>query len=308
MDSKSIGIMKPNRIGKGEVHMALVQFNFKSQSVSRYVNVIVILPTDSLSFYGPAEAEARGQNPILGVQKEVYKNGIKFQTVYVYHGGGEDNSVNTRYAALERAAQDNKVMLVCPDIQFFGTDCAGGKYFTYLTEELPVVMQTLFPSSDKREDNFVMGYAMGANVALGAAIIRPELFNTCLDISGGIGLTLKTETIIDELNSEHFKTFVPSYRIAFGDSDAFKGSKYDLYPIAEKNINNGADLCNIIIACGSEEFIRARVEDDVKCLQQLKHPVEYICDEGFDHNWKMWDKYLIKGLDKLLPLKRDYLY
>ena len=115
--------------------MALVQYNYKSQSLNRNVSFTVILPTDGLSFYDPSEAQARGQNPIGRTVADTYELGMKFQTVYVYHGGGEDQSVTGRYIALERAAQENKVMMVCPDIQFFGVDCAGGKYFTYLTEE-----------------------------------------------------------------------------------------------------------------------------------------------------------------------------
>lgn len=288
--------------------MALIQYNYKSQCVGRNVNVTVILPTDGLSFFEPSEARERGHNPIAPPPRDVYRPGMGFQTVYLYHGGGEDNSVSGRYAALERAAQENRVMLVCPDIQFFGTDSAGGKYFTYLTEELPTVMQTIFPSSPKREDNFVMGYAMGANVALGAAVIRPDLFRACVDISGGIGMTLKTQTLVDELNSNHFKTFVPSYQIAFGPSESFPGSAFDLFPIAKKFREQGRELSEFILACGSKEFIRERVEGDVHALKELGYTIRYICAEGYDHNWEMWEKYMLLAFKELLPLKRKYLY
>ena len=73
----------------------------------------------------------------------------------------------------------------------------------------------MLPSSPKREDNFVMGYAMGGNVALGVSILRPELFSACLDISGGIGMTLDTDTLVEELAGDHFRTFMPSYQVAF---------------------------------------------------------------------------------------------
>lgn len=53
-------------------------------------------------------------------------------------------------------------MLVTPNIaNSFGADaCYGVPYQTFVTEELPLVIQTLFASSPKREDNFIMGYAM----------------------------------------------------------------------------------------------------------------------------------------------------
>lgn len=288
--------------------MARLQYNFKSQSVGRNVNVTIVLPTDGLSFFDPSEAEQRGQNPITHPLQYCYRPGMKFQTVYVYHGGGEDDSMNIRYAALERAAQENKVMLVCPDIQFFGTDSPGGKYFTYLSEELPCVVQTLFPSSPKREDNFVMGYAMGANVALGVSILRPQLFCACLDISGGIGMTLQTSTMVEELSGDHFKKYMPSYHIAFGSPEEFPGSAYDLYPAAKRHKASGQKLTDFILVCGSKEFIRKRVEDDAARLQELEYPVTYICVEGYDHDWKTWDEYTMRGLRELLPLKREYLY
>lgn len=288
--------------------MSLFQYNFKSQSVGRNVNITFILPTDGLSFFDPAEAEQRGQNPITRPFQYTYRPGMKFQTVYVYHGGGEDNSISARYAALERVAQENKVMLVCPDIQFFGTDCPGGKYFTYLTEELPCIAQTLFPSSPKREDNFVMGYAMGANVALGTAILRPDLFRACMDISGGIGMTLQTSTLVEELESDHFRTYMPSYQIAFGNPESFPGSAYDLYPPARRFKEEGRELTEFILVCGSKEFIRQRVEDDAARLKEIGYQVTYLCPEGYDHDWRTWDEYMARGLNELLPLKREYLY
>lgn len=288
--------------------MALLQYNFKSQCVGRNVNVTIVLPTDGLSFYDPSEAERYGHNPITKVMQDTYRTGMKFQTVYVYHGGGEDNSVTNRFAALERAAQENKVMLVCPDIQFFGTDCAGGNYFTYLTQELPRVIQTILPSSPKREDNFVMGYAMGANVALGVSILRPDLFSACVDISGGIGMTLQTSTMVEELAGDHFRRYMPSYLIAFGEAENFPDSAYDLYPVAKRKKESGEALTDFTIICGSKEFIRKRVEDDVKQLQELGYPVQYLCLEGYDHDWRTWNEYLVRVLDEILPLKRCYLY
>lgn len=288
--------------------MALIHYDYKSQSIERNVPVTIILPTDELSFYDPAESAARGQNPMGQKKRYMYKPGMKFQTVYLCHGGGKNYSVTARYAALERFAQENRVMVVCPDFQFFGTDCAGGKYFTYLTEELPTIIQTVFPSSPKREDNFVMGYAMGANVALGMAVLRPDLYSACLDISGGIGMTLDTQTLVEEMKSEHFRTFMPSYKVAFGEPEDFPGSTYDLYAAAVRNKKEKKDLPLFILACGSKEFIRKRVEGDVAKLQELEYPVQYILAEGFDHDWKMWDKYLCEGLSTLLPLKHDYLY
>jgi putative tributyrin esterase len=70
---------------------------------------------------------------------------------------------------------------------------------TFITEELPTVIQTLFTSSEKREDNFIMGYAKGSNVALVAAITRPDRYYVRMDISGGIGMTMDAGVLKGEL-------------------------------------------------------------------------------------------------------------
>ena len=35
---------------------------------------------------------------------------------------------------------------------------------------------------------------------------------------------------------------------------------------------------------------------------------EYICAEGYDHDFRLWNDYIEIGLDRLLPLKRDAIY
>ena len=58
------------------------------------------------------------------------------------------------------------------------------------------------------------------------------------------------------------------------------------------------------MVCGSREFIRERVEGDVKALRELGVEVEYELAEGYDHNFDMWEHYLQVMLDEWLPLKR----
>ena len=108
---------------------------------------------------------------------------MKFQTVYLIHGGGDDDTLTYRYSNVEEAAQRNHVMLVTPNIaNSFGYDAKYAiPYMSFITEELPTVIQSLFASSPAREDNFIMGYAMGGNVALGCAINRPDRYAACLD-------------------------------------------------------------------------------------------------------------------------------
>ena len=288
--------------------MGILRMNYRSQAIGRWVDVTVVYPTDNLSYY---EEKPLPDSPVpAGPRRELYRPGMKFQTVYLIHGGGDDDSTPYRYTNIERYAQSHHVMLVTPDVSnSFGIDTAYGvKYMTFLTEELPVVIRSLFASSGKREDNFVMGFAMGGNVALGLALTRPDLYGYCVDMSGGIGMTLNNETLKKEIVSDHFSKRFPLFSNSFGSPENVDGSAFDLYAAVKRHQAEGVDLTPVDILCGADEFIRARVEDDVRILRSLDYPVRYFCPEGYVHDYRLWDDYFRIALDEWLPLKNRPIY
>ena len=289
--------------------MGLIHFNYRSQTLGYYVNISVVYPTDDLTYFDPAVSDKREQGRCTADGKALYRPGMKFQTVYLLHGGGDDDTLTYRYTNAERYAQRNRVMLVTPNIaNSFGVDTAYGvAYQTFLAEELPVVIQSLFASSPRREDNFIIGYAMGGNVALGTALMHPEKYAACVDISGGIGMTMSTQTIRQELNMDHFRNDFRLYCTTFGPSSGIEGSRFDVASQAEAHRRAGHEASKFFIACGSREFIRSRVEEDVRLLRETGYDVSYEVAEGYDHDFDMWDKYIAKALDEYLPLKRRVL-
>ncbi len=191
--------------------MSMMRFNYRSEAIGGYVDISIVYPTDNYSYYDETQGVRHHHAPGAPTKAPLVP-GMKFQTIYLLHGGSDDDSLTYRYTNAERFAQRNNVMLVTPDIRTsFGADTNYGiSYATFLTEELPVVMQTLFASSPKREDNFIMGYAMGGNAALGAAIRRPDLYHTCVDISGGIGYTLNTPNAAGRTGRRAFPYLLPA--------------------------------------------------------------------------------------------------
>ncbi|HAX40816.1 MAG TPA: hypothetical protein DCY10_08085 [Clostridiales bacterium] len=286
--------------------MGKLRFNYRSEVLGHYVDITVVYPTDTYRLPETDALKNRSHGLLLREKKDYFAPGMRFQTVYLMHGGGDDDTLTYRYTNAEAFAQRNHVMLVTPNIaNSFGADaCYGVPYQTFVTEELPLVIQTLFASSPRREDNFIMGYAMGGNVALAAALTRPDRYSACVDISGGIGMTLDAEALKNELNSEHFSKFFPLYGATFGPADEVVGSRFDLRAVAHKNREAGLPECKFILVCGSLEFIRARMESDARILKELEFDVDYIVAEGYDHDFVMWNDYIELALDKLLPLKR----
>jgi len=290
--------------------MGKMRFNYRSEILGKYVDVTVVLPTDELRCPPSKYLANRTNMGSADPNKQTYRPGMKFQTVYLIHGGGDDDTLTYRYSNAEEDAQRNTVMLVTPNIaNSLGADtCYGVPYMTFLTEELPTVIQSLFPSSPERQDNFIMGYAMGGNVALACALTRPDRYCFCMDISGGIGMTPDPDTLAEELRGDHFRSNFYLYNATFGDPDTIKGSRFDLNAAARKHLEAGHKMPELILACGSKEFIRARVENDVAKLRDLGLDITYLCAQGYDHDFHMWDRYIRLGLDRYLPLKRRVIY
>ena len=286
--------------------MSYMRFNYRSDALGRYIDISIVYPTDNYCYYDAAEGVRHHLAPNQKI-KPPYRDNMKFQTIYLIHGGGDDDSLPYRYTNAELYAQQNNVMLVTPDISnSFGADTNYGvKYATFLAEELPVVIRSLFASSPRREDNFIVGYAMGGNVALAAAIMHPELYSVCVDLSGGIGYTLNTGTLEEELKSDHFKYSFPLYEATFGSAEDLEASRHNLYRIALDQIRSGKQLSRFYLIAGSEEgFIGDRVRADSDTLKSIGYDVTYICEQGYGHDFRLWDKYLKIVMDQLLPLNR----
>lgn len=286
--------------------MGTMRFNYRSQALGRHVDITITLPTDEFSYFD-AETLPKTAHPLSRKKLEMYRPGIKFQTVYLLHGGGDDDTLIFRYTNAERYASRNKIMLVAPDLSnSFGADTEFGvRYATFVNEELPVVVQTLFPSSPYRDDNFVVGYAMGGNIALAYAIMYPERYKACVDLSGGIGYTLQTDTLAEELRNRALFSGNNLYSSTFGPAEKLAGSRHDLMRQVQLQRERGASFPAFTVICGSEEFIRERVEGDVKALRELDMEVQYLLVPGADHDFDLWDEYLRRTFDEFLPLKRE---
>ncbi len=286
--------------------MSMMRMNYRSQLLGKYVDITVVFPTDRMTL--PPDRMSNLRSPLPDRELFEWKPGMKYQTIYLIHGGGDDDSLVYRYTNAERYAQENCVMLVTPNIaNSFGVDTEYGvAYQSFLAKELPLVIQSLFPSSGKREDNFIMGYAMGGNVAIGTAMLHPELFGYCVDMSGGIGMTLDPDRLEEELKQDHFRKGFKLYPATFGDG-TMAGSRFDLMAAAKKAMADG-NPTPVHMLCGSEEFIRARVENDVRLMREIGYPMEYTVAPGYSHDFPLWEAYIPIAMRDYLPLKRRPIY
>lgn len=279
--------------------MAVMRYNFLSEALSLCVDVTITYPTGKLTY-----SDKQNKKEMMQGQKDkiLYKEGMKLQTVYILHGGSDDDTLPFRYTNLERYAEKNCVMTVAAQVKdsFYMDTAYGYKYFTFITEELPTVVRSLFASSSAREDNFVIGFAMGGNGALALAMRRPDLYSAVVDLSGGIGCSIDTEYFFEEMNSIK----LPRLQSTFGDLGKFRGSEYDLGYYAKKNMDEKVDMPKLFMAVGENDFIRDVVRKDRDALRKLGYDFYYEEAPGLGHEWDFWDSYFKKALDEWLPLKR----
>lgn len=261
--------------------MAFIQMNFYSDALKFSTDINIILPT-------PSDLDAKGGAPY-------FLEGAKYQLLYLLHGTYADHHDWTRLSSIERYAQEKRLMVVLPsgENSFWQDMYIGPHYFTYLTEELPRFIRTIFPVSTAREDTFIGGLSMGAMGALNAAVRCPEKYGAAICLSGGMaafGPLAKTE-------QEWAAGPWPVKAILPPPYDG-KGTGLDDIPIIEGLAASGKEIPRLYFAVGREDFIYESVEKTRAFLD--KAGVAYTYEEGPGaHNWAFWDAYIQRGLDWL---------
>ena len=262
--------------------MALIHCSFYSEALRIGTDVNVIIPTPH-----PMEDPI---NP-----GDYFHEGAKYQTLYLLHGSQGDYTDWQRFTSIELFAQLSKLMVVMPSgaNALYQDMVYGPQYFTYLTEELPRFIRTMFPSSPKREDTFIGGLSMGALGAFNCGIRKPDVYSKVVALSGC--LSMQWRAIVD-INDPAADTW-PLRAILPPPFDG-KGTGLDDEPVLLQHIEDGTVLPDFYLAVGTE--------DPLYPLAQMARSVfdrPEICftyEEGpGGHDWTFWNTYIQKAIDWL---------
>ena len=122
--------------------MAVIKMNFFSSKLLMQTNVTICLPT-----YHPSDLAEECR----------YVRGMKYQVLYLLHGGTGDDSDYVNFTNIVRYADAHKlaVIMPCAYNAAYTDDGDGAKYFSFVAEELPSLCEALFPISTNREDTFI---------------------------------------------------------------------------------------------------------------------------------------------------------
>lgn len=242
--------------------MALIDLKFYSQMLGMQTEAYIIVPQRSTV----------GE---IGIDGK--KDNKEYKTLYLLHGLSDDHSIWLRRTSIERYAADYGICVVMPcGGKSFYTDMKYGmKYFSYITEELPCVVEEFLKVSNKREDRCIAGLSMGGYGALKAALKKPETYCAAAGISS-----------VADIKNRLFDDVLVS---VFGE-DMNIPDEEDLFCLAEKT-NSNAQKPRIFMGVGTEDFL---YQSNVKLkekFEQLDYDFTYRESSGI-HNWAFWDEYI----------------
>jgi putative tributyrin esterase len=234
---------------------------------------------------------------VLLPQRPLHASGRKpaYRTLYLLHGHSDDHTAWQRWTSIERYAERYNLAVVMPTAHLsFYTDMAhGGKYWQFISEEVPAVVRDLFPLSVKRADNFVAGLSMGGYGAFKLALTHPERFAAAASLSGAVDI----REVVKAHDRPEDETWLDEMRNIFGDLSKIHGSPHDLFTLAGQ-VAQSPVKPRLYQCCGTEDFLYAdniRFRDHVKSL-----PLALTYEEGpGEHNWAYWDMMIQKVLDWL---------
>jgi S-formylglutathione hydrolase FrmB len=218
-----------------------------------------------------------------------------FRTLYLLHGLSDDHTAWTRWTSIERYAAEYGIAVVMPNAHrsFYSDKKSGGKYFTFISDELIAIMQEMFPLSDKREDRYAAGLSMGGYGAFKLGLACPEKFSAAASLSGALD-------VIGRL-SEADPEFQNEFSYVYESPD--ERQKNDLLSLAEKLHVSTKPKPRLYAWCGTEDFL---YQDNVKFknfIEKLDFDFTYEESAG-DHSWGYWDVKIQTVLNFIIAKKQ----
>jgi putative tributyrin esterase len=245
--------------------MAVMRCDFFAESLELATSMTVVLPQ-----------EGDSPPPVL----------------YLLHGLSDDHTAWTRFTSIERYAYDKGLAVVMPQVHrsFYANEAVGGRFWDFLSAELPALVDRFFRVSARREDTYVAGLSMGGYGAFKWALREPARFAAAASLSGALDLAYIQEFDL----RPHIRELVPR---VFGDRSV-RGGDEDLLHLLKAA--DPATLPRLMLRCGTEDVLVKQNERFVAAAGAAGVAL----DAGFGpggHEWQYWDDQIRVVLDWMRP-------
>ena len=266
--------------------MASIQLKIYSAALKTRTNVNVFLPS-----LLPDQNGATKRKHDFTTYYETHKD---FPVLYLLHGTFGDEGDWQRFTRIEDYARNHNLAVVMPygENSFYRDTDAGKDYETYITQELPQVIQWMFPVSKKREDTFIGGLSMGGTGAVRLGLAHPEIYGYT------IGLSAVTDPIENWIDKEEFTV----WSHAFVNSEHGQGSADDLYDLADKAMKSEKVRTKLYLAVGTGDFLYEGNCKYHEYLEKIGYEHVFSTGEGI-HKFDFWDPQIRKAIHEWLPLQ-----
>jgi putative tributyrin esterase len=254
--------------------MALLRCSFSSSVLSLDSSMTVILPDPE-----PATDEAVAQSPA--------------PVLYLLHGLSDDDSTWLRRTSIERYVDPLRLAVVMPQVHrsYYTDEAYGARFWTFLTGELPELVQRLFRVSSRREDTFVAGLSMGGYGAFKWALREPDRFAAAASLSGALDVA--------SARTGRYRPEDPQMlRRIFGE-DPVAGSPEDLITLVAQA--DPAALPKLGLWCGAEDGTLPANRTFINACAAANISLDISLTPG-DHEWGYWDAKIQEVL-AWLPLR-----
>lgn len=254
--------------------MILSTIHFFSESIGMRTAMNVILPQR------PLATAQTGSKPA-------------HRTLYLLHGHSDDHTAWQRWTSIERYVEGLNLAVVMPAVHLsFYTDMVhGGKFWQFISEEVPAVAHDLFPLSTAPADTYVAGLSMGGYGAFKLALSHPDRFSAAASLSGAVDI----REVVREHDDPANAIWLKGMRNIFGaDLSTIPGSPHDLFTLAETVAKRKVQP-RLYQCCGTEDFL---YEDNLRFRDHAKTlGLDLTYEEGpGEHNWAYWDQMIQKVL------------
>ncbi len=205
--------------------------------------------------------------------------------MYLLHGYCGDHTDWAFSGNIEQFALKHNVAIVMPsgNNSFYADMKHGSNYLKHIGEELPQIINKVFPVSTKREDTVIAGLSMGGYGAIKIALNYTDRFSAAASFSGVLGLTGKLDV------EETFPDILDCLKTCFGEELVIP-EKEDIYWLADKLDANVAKDFKLYIACGTEDFFMP-VNENFYDKVKDKFPVIFKKELG-GHTWEFWQTHV----------------
>lgn len=257
--------------------MAQFECNYYSKVLARNVSFFVAIPEER------SDGGRRGP-------------GEKFPTLFVLHGGLEDYKAFPSKSSVVRYAGDRGLAVVAFSHEnSYLTDLrVGQQYWTWITQDFIPYVRSIFPLSERREDNYVAGASMGGYCAAKLALRRADLFSGLAILSGAVDSGDELKGVPNSMNFRN-----PFFIDAFGSSEQYRGSENDVVALLRQFEGHAEQLPRIYHCCGTEDLL---YQDNVLYRDLARSVGADVTweEKPAGHTWDFWDSCLPHALDTLI--------